>query len=220
MTTTTMDRPVIRDTPTNTLPKPADGGTSKGLKNSGDRLLFTCTPNPDSSILPKKVIAQKEDAWCWAACGQMVMHILQCVQANKQLNMDTCCHQPRHTCDQGGRFKPGLYGFDADSTLDGQAISWEEIKNQIDCQRKLICASWRYTFDDVPCSDRDIDPDTSGHLIVISGYKIDNGDSLVKILDPDPKGIGSTYTQRYSEFICGHGYAHWKDFYNVRKRHP
>ena len=110
---------MAKTTPTNTLLTPVDAGTSKGRKKGGDRLLLTCTPNPDSSILPKKVIAQKEDAWCWAACGQMVMNISQCFQANKQLNMGTCCHQPRPTCDQGRivQVNPGLYGFDADSTI-------------------------------------------------------------------------------------------------------
>jgi hypothetical protein len=187
---------------------------------------ITCTPNPDSSILNMKVIPQEEYQWCWAACGEMVMEKLprrpvsQCDQVRRQFaGMGLCCNRPRaRDCDRSGLPRFDQYGFDVDTTIC-QPLSWDEIKNQIDCKHKAFCATWRDTDDDIPCSGTTSSSDTSGHMIVISGYKIaDNGDRMVKILDPWPKDTGATYLLRYSEYVCGRAYAHWNDYYNIRQR--
>ena len=190
--------------------------------HSQNTLPTMCTPNPDSSVLSMNVIPQEEEYWCWAACGQMAMEklptdpVTQCDQANKSFNLDTCCQSPRPTCNRPGLPRFDQYGFDPDTTFD-QALPWDQIKKQIDCERRPFCGSWRYTDDDVRCSGTNRGPDTSGHMVVISGYKVVNTKHWVKILDPYPKNKGATYWLRYSDYVCGSGYAHWNDYYNIKK---
>ena len=186
----------------------------------------TCTPNPNSSILNMTVIPQEEDLWCWAACGEMVMeklrgNIMQCDEANRRFGRSDCCPprgRPRPSaCNNTGWPQFDKYNLKADTTFC-QALSWEEIKKQIDCKKKPFCWTLRWTDDTSECGDINSGTDTSGHMMVISGYKRENGDSLVKVLDPDPKGTGNTFWISYSRYVCGPGYGHWNNFYNIRKK--
>jgi len=202
----------------------------RGHPGTGRRNVVTnaCTPNPDSSTLGMTVIAQEETLWCWAACGEMVMekvrgrNIDQCDEANRRFGMNDCCPprgRPRPSaCNQTSWPEFDKYDLRADMTIC-RALSWEEIKKQIDCKKKAICWTLRWTDDDGECGDIHNGTDTAGHMMVIFGYKIkENGDSVLKVLDPSPVSVGSTFQIKYSQYVCGPGYGHWNDFYNLRRR--
>jgi hypothetical protein len=186
---------------------------------------ITCTPNPDSSTLNMTVIHQEEGNWCWAACGEMVMEKLkranidQCDEANRRLGRNDCCPPPGiprpSACNKTGWPQFESYDLKADTTFC-QALSWEDIKKQIDCKKKPFCWTMRFTDDTSECGDINSGTDTSGHMMVISGYKIDeNGVNVLKVLDPDDS---SAFFINYSQYVCGPGYGHWNDFYNISKK--
>jgi len=168
-----------------------------------------CTPNSNSSDLLMTVIPQEVELWCWAACGEMVMEklgnaITQCDQANMRFGRTDCCESPTSDdCNRGGWPQFNMYEFKADSTLDA-ALSWEDVQHQIDCQKTPFCATWKWD-------------EGGGHMMVISAYKIEDGEKWVMLDDPYPVNAGLSSWIRHSEYVSGPGYSHWNDFFNIRK---
>lgn len=171
----------------------------------------SCTPNPNSRNLSMTLKAQEENFWCWAASGEMVMEklgatITQCDEANKRLGRADCCNSPTpNDCDKGGWPEFEKYGFTADHTTNA-ALSWTNVKKQIDCQETPFCATWKYTNGN------------GGHMVVISGYKILNGVKQVRMRDPLPVNRGSSRWITYTYYVSHPGYKHWNDYYNIEKR--
>jgi len=169
-----------------------------------------CHPNPQRGNLQVALRAQETDLWCWAACAEMVIdnlrvNISQCDEANKQFGTRTlnCCNSPTPgDCNKVGWPEFDKYGFANDRTTD-EALTWEEVTKQIDCGKTPFCITWHWDGG-------------GGHMMVLGGYKIENGDSLVKILDPWPPG--SLQWMSYSDYVSGWDHTHWDDFYNVRKK--
>ena len=192
-----------------------DGVTAVTMQPAYDEgnASYLCTP-PSRRILRTPLIPGEQDLWCWAACGEMVMEsfkgsISQCEEANRLFDRVDCCLNPAD-CNQTGLPPFDDFDFVVDSIIN-QALSWEELKVQIGCAKRPFCMVWRYT-DDPEATD------TSGHMMVVSGYKRENGEDMVKILDPaddiraEPAFIG------YSYFVSGSDYEHWKDYYNIRRK--
>jgi len=194
------------------------GGNNTVIPDSGPALPTICSVDPDSSLLSMRRIPQEQDGWCWAASAQMVLEKLgntvgQCEQADKQLGRRDCCEVPLQ-CNTGGWPHFEEFGFDCDTT-QSFALSWEVLKRQIDCDTTPFCMTWRWIEGDDPS-------DTSGHVMVVSGYKIDGGRQMVKILDPDRffthTPISGWIPYDYYVGMREFGWVHWDDYYNVKKK--
>ncbi len=169
-----------------------------------------CTPDPNGRYLSVTLRPQKDTNWCWAACGQMVMEklgtiVTQCEQVNDKLGRGDCCPASRpRACNCSGFPDFLKYNFTYDST-DHQALSWTNVKKQIDCEERPFCWAWKWKGQD------------AGHMVVISGYKIIDGVKTVKVINPYPRNEGDVYYIRYVDYVSGEIYSHWKDFYNIKK---
>jgi hypothetical protein len=170
----------------------------------------SCTPNPNGADLNMMLSPQEANFWCWAASSEMVMEklgeaITQCEEANKRFGREDCCNLPfSENCDCGGWPRFARHGFIAERT-DDAALSWEGVKQQVECWKAPFCVTWRWI-------------EGGGHMMVISAYKTVDGENMVKLTDPLPVGIGAVRWISYSEYLQGPGYTHWDDFYNIRKR--
>ena len=158
------------------------------------------------NVLPVNLRPQQTILWCWAASCQMVTEYIgnktinQCNQASDYFNK-SCCNSPTSlACINGGWPQLDRYGFSFKRTR-GQALSWDDLKGQID-REKPFCFSWRWTGG-------------GGHMMVVIGYEIQNGNRLVWIHDPWDVNEGSTHPISYDAFVQGSDHSHWDDFYDI-----
>ena len=89
-------------------------------------------------------------------------------------------------------------------------MTWDQLKNQIYCQRKPFAFSWHWL-------DGNGQPN-GGHMMVVTGYVSVGGSNWVYYHNPLPVGAGSTEFKTYTDWVSGSGYSHWDDFYNVTKQ--
>jgi hypothetical protein len=162
-----------------------------------------------SLIVP--LFPQQNSMWCWAASGQMCMTFLgatvdvsQCTQANNEFGKTNCCNNPTSSpCLNGGWPEFSKYGFSAQTT-NNTALSWAQIQTQIGCLNKPIAFSWHWTRG-------------GGHMMVITGYAIIDGENWVFINDPGAPNVGSQYSITYEDYVSGSDHTHWNDFYDITK---
>lgn len=178
---------------------------------------FTCI-GYDDIILNVPLYAQQTNMWCWAASGEMIMSYLgndvpQCTQANNRFGYDYCCPVPpcpNPNCIQGGWPEYDKYGFTFSSTSWGTALTWEQLKGQID-SNKPVGFSWGWTGG-------------GGHYMVAKGYTTSYGTDMVAVNDPWPPGSGCTTNGgvskliTYSEYVSSSTHEHWKDDYNITEK--
>jgi hypothetical protein len=178
---------------------------SMGLALTADTI---CTP-ADASSLDMTVIPQDETLWCWAACTEMIVEklkdtiIRQCAEATRtRTDQADCCTSP-DGCNATGwpDFHP--HGLDS-KTTEERALTMEEIKNQIDCNKAPIAYAINYMASE------------GGHMLVIDGYKSQNGTDSIFVLNP--QGGGSYRLLSYAEYLSGYGYVHYKDIYDIKKQ--
>lgn len=170
----------------------------------------SCVPDMNSGSVNVLLIPQMTDMWCWAASGQMCMgyygyNVSQCSQAKQEFGLqEDCCNSPiTSECDKGGWPEFNKYGFSADVT-DSTALSLDLIKRQISCLKKPVSFSWRWLGG-------------GGHMMVIIGYKVVDGENYLLINDPLPVQIGSQYYITYDKYVAGLDHKHWNDYYNITK---
>lgn len=169
----------------------------------------SCTPQ-DNLTLSVPLRAQQTSYWCWAASGQMVMNFLggsvvQCDEASKNFGRSDCCNTPTPgNCIQGGWPQPDKYGFTADHTTDA-ALTWDQVRNQIYCQKKPFAFSWHWTGD-------------GGHMMVAIGYSTVGANQYVEVNNPWPPNVGDHYTHTYADYVSGLDHTHWDDYYNFTKK--
>ncbi len=154
---------------------------------------------------------QQNSMWCWAASGQMCMTYLgatvdvsQCTQANNEFGKTNCCNKLIPSpCLNGGWPEFSKYGFSAQTT-NSTALSWEQIQTQIGCL-KPIAFTWHWTGG-------------GGHMMVINGYAVINGENWVIINDPwGSPDVGAQYSITYEDYVSGNDHTHWDDFYDITK---
>jgi Papain-like cysteine protease AvrRpt2 len=169
-----------------------------------------CTPNKLISSLPVTLSPQETSMWCWAASGKMCMDFLggnvsQCDEANKRFGRTDCCNSTvPSACIDGGWPEFEKYNFTA-SVTDDAALSWKNVKKQIDCKHKPIAFSWHWTGD-------------GGHMMVITGYVVINNTNWVTINDPWEPNIGNQRAITYDEYVSGADHTHWNDYYDITKK--
>ncbi len=160
-------------------------------------------------ILDVPLIKQQTKMWCWATSVQMILTyigkpISQCEQANIQLKKTDCCADsiPK-PCVKGGWPQFYRYGFTSDSV--DAALSWEQLKAQIDSHQPVVF-SWRWTLG-------------GGHMMVATGYAEPN---WVYVNNPwPPQGEaslpeGDYQIISYEEFVSSQNHSHWRDYYNIQ----
>jgi hypothetical protein len=170
-----------------------------------------CTPNATMSSLAVPLYPQQTDMWCWAASAQMCMGFLgttndisQCTQANNEFSMSNCCNGPTPLlCVNGGWPQFPKYGFSSDTTIDAP-LSWDLLKIQIDCLKKPVAFSWHWIG-------------SGGHVMVVTGYAVIDGENMVFVNDPWEPNVGAQYHITYDDFVSGSDHTHWNDFYNISK---
>ena len=129
--------------------------------------------------------------------------VSQCNQANRELGRMDCCNTPTPSaCVKGGWPEFEKYGFSANS---GGALSWTDLKAQIDTNATPFAFSWHWDGG-------------GGHMMVVTGYKVIGGQNYVSINDPWEPNVGDQRDILYSEYVDGSGYSHWTDFYDVTKK--
>jgi Peptidase_C39 like family len=148
--------------------------------------------------------------------------VTQCDQAVKRFSLPTpaaplnCCGATRDAaCVATGWPNFDAYGFDFQETSVFVALTWEEIKGQIDAN-KPVAFAWEWIDD----ADTPNVVEGGGHMMVIYGYYTDaDGVHRVRVHDPAPAGEGATMHITYEEYVENPGvHRHWKDFYGITKR--
>ena len=193
-------------------PRPTQSGMRSAITADapgGDEL--RCTP-PSSMTLTTTLVPQRTEFWCWAASGETIMNqfntrIRQCEQANKRFGMTTCCQSPTpRACIRTGWPEFDRYGFVQTQRTSSTALTWEQLTEEIGCQKRPVAFSWKWVGD-------------GGHMMVAYGYQQDaNGARFVKVHDPLPVGSGSTFDLSYEAYVSFDGrYTHWHDFHTIAR---
>lgn len=182
-----------------------------------------------SKSLAVPLFGQETSMWCWAASGEMVMTFLgssvsQGVQANNRFGRTDCTRRPPpSSCAIGGWWEYWKYGYSA-NTLWGSALSWNQVKAEIDANRPIWFA-WAWSGG-------------GGHAMVAKGYFDWNLWGIqyrfVEINNPWPPSTfvdfswlglgvieingGENYYVTYDEWVARAGsHSHWTDWYNIRR---
>jgi hypothetical protein len=169
-----------------------------------------CTPNATIGSQAVALRPQLTNMWCWAASGEMCMEFLgasidQCDEANKQWGRTDCCNNPvPNVCVNGGWPEFDKYGFTFTRTTN-TALTWDQLKDQIYCQKKPFAFSWHWTGG-------------GGHMMVVTGYAVLAGTNYVSINDPWAPNVGDQRFITYSEYVSDSDHTHWDDFYNITKK--
>lgn len=158
------------------------------------------------------LIGQKTNMWCWAGTLEMSVAIAgasvqQCEQANKRFNMSNCCQSPTPSaCINGGWPEYDRWGFDSKILPWGQALTFDQIKAQIQSGRATN-VSWGWAGG-------------GGHIMVARGYYEDGPNyRWVLINDPWPPNSGTVFWVTYPDYVAKAGsYSHWRDYYDITKR--
>ena len=160
-------------------------------------------------ILNVPLIAQQTDQWCWAASAEMIMTyhqfpVSQCEQANVRLKLKACCNDPiPMDCVQPGWPEYDSFNFEFFTTEWGNALTWEELKFEINNNRPISFAwGWRHT-------------ENAGHMMDAVGYIENSTGRFVAIHDP---WEGAAPIITYEEFVSSINYDHWVDYYGISHR--
>ena len=181
---------------------------------------------PSSAMLAVQRFPQEQTNTCWAASGQMAMHLFhknvsQCDQIRHQAPLANCecklcpdsAFLPADDCNNGGWPDFTAYGFDS-SRIRG-ALRLDELKQEIACRKSPVLFAWK--------DELNVDK-PSGHMMVAYGYS----DDMILVMDPSPtcdldaNGVqGKLYNPQlitYEEYLYGNSPAggHWDDIYAIQ----
>lgn len=162
-------------------------------------------------------IAQKTNSWCWAASSEMILdffrkNISQCELVSDLYFPNTryCCQSPTpQECIKGGWPRLDFYGVRY-STTSNSAVSWQQIKNDIDRGAPLL-ASFKLASG-------------VGHMVTVVGYGIGaQGNRLVEIINPCDRASanGCITARHYIDYdrVYVPGLPpynlHWNDYYGL-----
>ena len=149
-------------------------------------LFVLCMPQNlranDLDVIP---LPMENNLWCWADCAEIIMlkigneRIRQCRQANDQFG-EECCPGAVVKCDRDGLPQFFRYHYDC-RRMTRRAITWEEIKDQIDRVKKPFALSYKIKEEGISESD------WPGHMIVVYGYLEISGLQQLHMLSPSAK---------------------------------
>lgn len=138
-----------------------------------------CTPTCPAALTNVPYHCQEHEAWCWAACAEMIMgsfgvHVEQCQQVNLHATKDCCPEFPEEdmVCNILNLPHFEHYGFTV--TTNDFPLTWEQIQEQIYCKHAPFAWSW------IPTNS------PAGHMVVVIGYKVVDGVNMLDVYDPEP----------------------------------
>jgi len=156
-------------------------------------------------VIPFTLQQQQQTQWCWSAVSVSIsVHYrpssswTQCRLANQELSQTTCCSDGSSSiCNEPRSLASAL--THTSSLLQGPLtpLSFNDIKREIDAGRLVGCrVQW---------------PDGSGHFVVISGYKDEQGVRWIEVRDPsDASRADYTFTSFLNQYrltgTCTHSY--------------
>jgi hypothetical protein len=167
---------------------------------------------------------QQGDRWCWAATAEIIMRSYsdghtpwkQCIQADDAHPTKswprTCCDYPyAPACNQTGWPHFEFYGFDYNRTAE--PLDWKDLTDQID-QNKPVAVAVRYTDPDDPSITN------GGHMGVVAGYVVSDGEKKILIVDPDGfhGGMWALYDDIFGN--SSNTVHHWRTYYDIRPLPP
>jgi len=179
-------------------------------------LAACCNPSLVATV-DVPTLPQQASNWCWAASGEMTMKyfgrdVQQCVEANREFGLTTCCQDNSGSCNNGGWPEYGKYNFTASETSD-HALTWDQVQSQIYCAKKPFAFSWHW-------------PGGGGHMMVAKGYLVVNNIKYVDVNDPEPYTNLNTITggtetiMTYDRYVSDTDHTHWNDFYDITYKGP
>jgi hypothetical protein len=136
----------------------------------------------------------------------------QCTEASDYFGSGlNCCSTPTpKDCVNGGWPQFDRYGFTFQKTellSPSSALSWEDLKKQID-NNKPIAFAWHRKSG-------------GGHMMVVVGYQVVDNVNYVVINDPWPPGEGAQYRIPYQSFVAPDAaMEHWVDYYDIAVKPP
>lgn len=165
-------------------------------------------------LLEVPLVIQQTKMWCWAASTEMILGymgkaVTQCEQLQMKLDRDDCCETPvNRRCVRGGW--PFFYRFGFDSDSVDAALSWAQLKNEIDNNRPVAFAQkWNLG---------------GGHMMTVVGYAEPD---WLYINDPwnyegearrEEQWQGDLMVITHDEYVQGQTHTHWRDYYNIHKK--
>ena len=155
------------------------------------------------NVLPE---AQETSYWCCFASAVMIMKyhhvtVTQCDEASSSLKQQ-CCNKPLpSSCLNSGWPEFHKYRFNYTPTSNN-SLSWPDVQNQID-QSQPMAFSWHWNRG-------------GGHMMVLIGYKVQNGIQYVLINDPDIQKAQRQYWITFDDYVSGTDHSHWNDYYDIK----
>jgi hypothetical protein len=198
--------------PGTSLPQP---GTSLAQPRTSEN---AAAKLPDTLVITIKSHGQETEQWCWAASAQTIMDtigtskdIRQCTQVMHLFSATVkgdCCHDKlAKGCVNPAWPDFEYFGFSTAAPLRG-GLSWDQLREQIATKRRPFAFTW------------DWDGGNS-HMQVAFGYKVQDGQRLVRVFNPLPINDGFSKWITYEEYIQTPGdHSHSLDYYDVEPLQP
>ena len=119
------------------------------------------------------------------------MVVPQCSQANDEFHRTDCCTVPTPgSCDSGGWPQFDKHGFTF-LTTNNAALAWPAVEAQLaphdpnnPCSFTPFAFTWHWRGG-------------GGHMMVVTGYEVDNGVDYVLVNDPLEVNVGSTKSRSW-----------------------
>jgi hypothetical protein len=151
-------------------------------------------PGADWSLVPCDLSKQERDEFCWAAVTQAIerthgTEVSQCSIAQSVIGANLCGPDCAG-CDSSEPLSDILEIRGRLRDLIKAQVSFEDIKDEIDTNRRVICCH--------------LDRKPDGHFIIICGYSEAAGSPRVAILDPSKKVPSGPQEHDYAQFTVAY----------------
>lgn len=139
-------------------------------------------------------VAQAKSNWCWAASSVSILQYYgistsQCAFYSHVKGTNGCS---TNEAEAYGTVQEGIHDFGVSSWNHSGALTYAEVKNQIDNQGSPIYVSWKWNTST-----------GGGHAVVIYGYDTYGGNDWIQHMDPSG---GTKTSMLYSNVKGGSGY--------------
>jgi hypothetical protein len=183
----------------------------------------TGTSEPINKLLyDVPLIGQQQKTWGWAATTQMTMLyaggdpsiITQCALVNYGIWQDSCCVDgSTKICNRFGRPDYEHWGFTAKNVYEreGAALSWEELKSEIDGGRPINFMWMTYTGGLI-------------YMVAVGYFENTSTNPITKMVyvnAPWPLNEGQQTVMTYDTYIGKPGYFNFIQtyyFYDIKKK--
>ena len=141
-------------------------------------------------VLP---VQQETNVWCWAACGQSVLHYF-----GRHVSQSDFCRAALggvyYLTANPYEVAVGFYNCGVDARAASYSLDFDSIKWEIYTRRRPMVLCWIRKY-------------KPGHMMVIDGYAmLSTGENLVSVMNPE---LGYSYLTGYDYLRGGYEYDHF-----------